>query len=252
MALGIAGTWLQQNTPIRRLGMLSAQPSIANELCEYIYAQLGVKPEILGIPELGRIDVLVVAESTIGAAIQAVERVRQCGYRMPLMVVAADDHPAAIARALAAGADDFVDVRSRRAELPQRLTAIRRRASGIWTRGAMDTSLDLECATNVSRGQNCEERAPDSTRGIIVLDDVRIVLTARQFAILQYLKARPRTWVTASELLTMVCDCPLHRDSTLVRVHLSAIRKKLGRHAHLIESRRTYGYRWVGVRGELP
>jgi DNA-binding response OmpR family regulator len=247
MALGNAGTWPQKKLLIKRLGVLCSQRFVADELCEYIRAELGVHPEVLEISELSRIDVLIVAENTIGAAVYSVERVRRCGHRMPLMVVTLDDHPAAIERAVAAGADDFVNVRSRKAELPHRLTAIRRRASGLWTREAIHTRLDAVRDIEPSEDQNREEKAPISTRGITFINGVRIVLTARESSMLQYLKARPRTWVTAGELLTMVCDCPQQRDSTLVRVHLSAIRKKLGAYAQLIESRRTYGYRWVGA-----
>lgn len=241
MVLGDAGIGPQGHTLTRSVGILSSQRTIAN----VVYCQLlalGVQPEVLAAGELNGIDVLIVAESTIGAAVLSVEGVRRSGYRMPLMVITSDNDPAAIERALGAGADEFVNISHRGAELPYRLTAIRRRVSGIWTRTGLEEAPEVLPAS-----PSREECAPISTRGIEVVHGVRIVLTGRELSMLEYLRARPRVWVTAAELLAAVCDCPAQRDSTLVRVHLSAVRKKFGAYAYLIESRRTYGYRWVGA-----
>lgn len=251
MAIGVAGTGPLKETFTKSLGLLCSQRAIADELCCYIRAELGVHPTVVKIDDLREIVVLIVAEDTIEAAANSVERVRQVGYRMPLLVVTTDEHPAAIERALAAGADDFVNVRIRKEELLHRLTAMRRRVSGTWTRESVHASPELVCDVGPSEEQNREAIAPRSTRGILIVNDVRVVFTARELSILQYLKARPRTWVTAAELLSIVCDCPMQRESTLIRVHLSAMRKKLGAHAHLIESRRTYGYRWIGAPSKL-
>jgi DNA-binding response OmpR family regulator len=107
----------------------------------------------------------------------------------------------------------------------------------------LDVNVDSTLATQ-------DVNVPPSTRGLVLTGGKRIALTARELSLFRYLQARYRTWVTAAELLAAVCDCPQQRDSTLIRVHLSAVRRKLGPYGYLIESRRTYGYRWVGAPDE--
>jgi DNA-binding response OmpR family regulator len=164
------------------------------------------------------------------------------------MVVTADDRPGVVERVFTAGADDFVTIPDRRAELPHRLVALRRRSSGIWTSTSSDIGPDVKAVLSTAAAEDTGD--PPSTRGVVLMDGRRIVFTDRELSILAYLKSRYRMWVKAAELLTIVCDCPQQRDSTLVRVHISAIRRKLGAYGNLIESRRTYGYRWVGAPDE--
>ncbi len=87
----------------------------------------------------------------------------------------------------------------------------------------------------------------DLNRRTVLVDEHEVQLTSREFLLLLYLRSRPGVWVTAAELLIRACDCPAQKDSTLVRVHMSSIRKKLGTAKNLLESRRTYGYRWVDL-----
>jgi DNA-binding response OmpR family regulator len=251
MELGIAGNLPQNVKHQRSIGVLCSDGRIAAELCTFIESELGTRPVVLREDEINRMDVVIVAENTMDGVVSSVKRVRQHGFTIPLMVVTRDDQPAAFERAFSAGADDFVTVPNRKSELPLRLVAIRRRASGIWTRESIPVHLDSAQRSNSTASEHARESAPISTRGAVVVKGLRVVLTTRELALLKYLCAKPKVWVTASELLSMVCDCPSQRDSTLVRVHVSAIRKKLGKYAHLIESRRTYGYRWVGNPGEI-
>jgi two-component system OmpR family response regulator len=212
---------------------------------------LGTRPVVLREDEINRVDVVIVTENTMDGVVLSVERVRPHGFTSSLMVVTRDDQPAAFERAFSAGADDFVTVPNRKSELPFRLVAIRRRASGIWTRESMPEYLDSAQSSNSITSERARESAPISTRGAVVVNGLRVVLTTRELALLKHLCAKPKVRVTTAELLSMVCDCPSQRDSTLVHVHVSAIRKKLGRYAHLIESRRTYGYCWVGIPREI-
>jgi DNA-binding response OmpR family regulator len=250
MEMGIAGNLPQDISHLRSIGVLCSDERISAELCTFIESELGTRSVILREDAIQRVDVLVVAENTMDSVVLSVERVRRRGLSIPLMVVTRDDQPAAFERAFSAGADDFVTVPNRKSELPLRLVAIRRRASETWTLGSTPLRLDSARSSKPATSESKRESAPSSKRGVVV-KGLRVVLTTRELALLKYLCAKPKVWVTAAELLSMVCDCPSQRDSTLVRVHVSAIRKKLGKFAYLIESRRTYGYRWVGVSGEI-
>jgi DNA-binding response OmpR family regulator len=77
-------------------------------------------------------------------------------------------------------------------------------------------------------------------------DSVR--LTRTEFRLLAHLVERPFGWVTASELIRDVLGTHHRPDTPLVRVHVHAVRRKLGQHATWLESdpHRLRGYRWVG------
>ncbi|HEX6277530.1 MAG TPA: winged helix-turn-helix domain-containing protein [Polyangiaceae bacterium] len=77
-------------------------------------------------------------------------------------------------------------------------------------------------------------------------DSVR--LTRTEFKLLAHLVERPFGWVTAAELIRDVLGTHHRPDTPLVRVHVHAVRRKLGEHATWLESdpHRLRGYRWVG------
>jgi DNA-binding response OmpR family regulator len=69
-----------------------------------------------------------------------------------------------------------------------------------------------------------------------------VALTARQTALLCYLAERAGRWMSARELLVRACRAE-HAESSVVRVHICELRKRLGCGAHLLESRKGFGYR---------
>lgn len=71
-------------------------------------------------------------------------------------------------------------------------------------------------------------------------------LTRTQFSILAYLIENEGRWVTTSELIRQVLGTHHQPDTSLVRVHVHAIRRRLGPCAAWLESdrRRARGYRW--------
>jgi DNA-binding response OmpR family regulator len=77
-------------------------------------------------------------------------------------------------------------------------------------------------------------------------DSVR--LTRTEFKLLAHLVERPFGWVTAAELIRDVLGTHHRPDTPLVRVHVHAVRRKLGQYATWLESdpHRLRGYRWVG------
>lgn len=70
-----------------------------------------------------------------------------------------------------------------------------------------------------------------------------ISLTKREYEVLDYLRRQAGRWVPSEEIAQRVFRSVRHRQSTLVRVHIHAIRQKLGPARSLIESERGRGYR---------
>jgi DNA-binding response OmpR family regulator len=74
-----------------------------------------------------------------------------------------------------------------------------------------------------------------------------VVLTPREFAVLEQLARRPGEVVTKSQIVDEVWDLAYDGDLNVVEVHISALRRKIdapfGRHS--IETVRGVGYRLV-------
>jgi DNA-binding response OmpR family regulator len=176
-------------------------------------------------------DALIVAESTLASLCQAVASVRRAGYDKALLAASADGSPVAIDFVAAVGADDYVVVPERSAELPYRLAAIIRRRSAPPAREV--TLLDPIAPAFYQHGVSLEDARSLSS-----------ALTITEERILRYLMSRSGEWVSARELLAEVFECHVERDSGPVRVHISALRKKLSELGSQLESRRGFGYRW--------
>jgi DNA-binding response OmpR family regulator len=83
---------------------------------------------------------------------------------------------------------------------------------------------------------------------LVLVDDVLIELTRTQFLIFSYFLQNAGRWITTHELIEHVLGTHHQPDTSLVRVHVHAIRRRLGRRASWLESdpRRVRGYRWRG------
>ena len=89
----------------------------------------------------------------------------------------------------------------------------------------------------------------DPTAATVKIRDRVVELTRTQFSIFSYLFATAGNWVTASELIHEVLGTHHLPDTSLIRVHVHAIRRRLGPEAEALESdrRRARGYRWRGL-----
>lgn len=139
-----------------------------------------------------------------------------------LMLTARDATPDRV-RGLDAGADDYLVKPFDLTELLARLRALIRRAVGqprpdLTLR---DVVIDTRARTVTRSGQP-------------------VPLTAREYAILEYLALHRGAVVTRSALYEHLFDETDDTLSNLVDVHIVAIRKKLG--AELIGTRRGQGY----------
>jgi hypothetical protein len=86
----------------------------------------------------------------------------------------------------------------------------------------------------------------DPNELVLRIEGKAVTLTRTQFSILSYLISNEGRWVTTGELIREVLGTHHQPDTSLVRVHVHAIRRRLGVRAPWLESdrRRARGYRW--------
>ncbi len=143
--------------------------------------------------------------------------------RTPVLMLTARDASADRVRGLDSGADDYLVKPFDLPELFARLRALIRRAAGqaVSRIELGDVSIDTRLRAVVRAGQT-------------------IALTAREFAILEYLAVHRGEVVTRTTLYEHLFDETDDTLSNVVDVHVSSIRRKLGH--ELIVTRRGLGY----------
>ena len=139
-----------------------------------------------------------------------------------LMLTALDAVPDRI-KGLDSGADDYLTKPFDIDELLARLRALIRRAAG-------------QTSTRIAIG----ELAIDTAARRATVAGEEVVLTAREYALLEYLALHRGEVVTRAALYEHLFDEADDSLSNLLDVHVSNLRKKLGR--DLIVTRRGHGY----------
>ncbi|RKT02815.1 DNA-binding response OmpR family regulator [Streptomyces sp. 3211.6] len=155
-------------------------------------------------------------------------RLRAAGNEAGILMLTAKDGEYDEAEALDTGADDFLSKPFSYLVLVARLRALGRRTGRRGPQALLLGDLLLDPARHLcSRGET------------------EIRLTAREFAVLEYLARRPGEVVPKREILEQVWDSAFDGDPNVVEVHVSAVRRKIdapfGRSA--LETVRGVGYR---------
>jgi two-component system OmpR family response regulator len=159
-----------------------------------------------------------------GSGLDWLKRRRGRGDLTPVLMLTARDRLTQRIEGLDAGADDYLVKPFAPEELAARLRAVARRSSG----GAdarwqwQDVVLDLQARSAALAGG-------------------RVDLTAREWAVLEALVLRAGRIVPKAELEKLVLGFESELASNALEVHVSALRRKLGR--ELIETVRGLGYR---------
>jgi two-component system OmpR family response regulator len=156
--------------------------------------------------------------------ITVLERWRQEGHRMPVLILTARDRWSEKVAGFDAGADDYVAKPFHMQEVLARLRALVRRAAG-------HASAELGCGPQLR-----------DTRSAPVSGDGRpLRLTAQEYRLLAYLLHHQGRVVSRTELTEHLYDQDFDRDSNIIEVFIGRLRKKLG--VDLIETARGLGYR---------
>ncbi len=155
--------------------------------------------------------------------LSVLQRLRERGDRVPVLLITARDAAADRVRGLDLGADDYVVKPFDMDELLARMRAVVRRQSGQAAAELGNGDVRLDPATREAR------------RG-----DLRVVLTAREFALLHALLLRPGTILTRAQLEDRLYGWNEEVESSAVDFLIHGVRRKLG--ADVIKNVRGAGW----------
>jgi two-component system response regulator QseB len=163
----------------------------------------------LGLPKRDGLDVL--------------RALRARGNALPVLIVTARDAVADRVKGLDAGADDYLVKPFDLDELGARMRALIRRQAG-------------RCESVIRHGPLTLDPAGHQ----VTLDGSPVALSAREFALLEALLARPGAVLSKAQLEEKMYGWGEEIGSNTVEVYIHALRKKLG--ADLIRNVRGLGY----------
>ena len=143
--------------------------------------------------------------------LSVLQRLRERGDRVPVLLITARDAAADRVRGLDLGADDYVVKPFDMDELLARMRAVLRRHGGQAATELGNGDVGLDPATREAR------------RG-----DVRVVLTAREFALLHALLLRPGAILTRAQLEDRLYGWNEEVESSAVDFLIHGVRRKLG------------------------
>ena len=155
---------------------------------------------------------------------RVVEALRKDAIDVPVLLLSAKDGEHDQADGLDLGADDYLTKPFSFVVLVARLRALLRRGGA--TAPAVLSVGDLLL---------------DPGRREVISGGAPVVLTAREFGLLEYLMRRAGQVVTRTELLDHVWDAPMDVDPNVVEVYVGYLRRKLG--AAAVQTVRGVGYR---------
>jgi DNA-binding response OmpR family regulator len=145
-----------------------------------------------------------------------------------IMLTARDEEPDRVA-GLEVGADDYVAKPFSPRELTARVKAVLRRAG----RAGSSDGADVIAVGAVTLASGARE---------VHVDGDEVVLTQREFDLLEYLLRHPGRVVTRDQLLESVWGFRAPGETRTVEVHVAQLRKKL-RQPDLIRTVRGLGYK---------
>ena len=162
---------------------------------------------------------------------EVVAELRRLGHGTPVLMLTAKDADRDQADALDAGADDYLAKPFSYVVLLARLRALIRRSAGL--ADPIVTIDDLRVDTVAHR---CWRR------------EQLIALTAREFALLEYLAVRAGSVVSKIELIEHVWDTARDPDTNVVEVYIGYLRRKIDDPFDhpLLHTVRGVGYRLAG------
>jgi two-component system, OmpR family, response regulator len=151
------------------------------------------------------------------------DTLRRQQIRTPVVILTARDTLTDRVRGLNAGADDYVVKPFAITELVARVRSVIRRASSNPSPVIVVGGVTINTATR-----------------LVERDGLPVELTAREYAILEYLATRSGTLVTRAVLQEHIYGDEGEVASNVVDVHIAALRRKLGH--DIVHTRRGHGY----------
>lgn len=159
---------------------------------------------------------------------EVLRRMRGAGRWSPVLMLTAKDGDYDIADALDMGADDYL-------VKPFSFVVLLARVRALVRRGRVDRPAVLRVG----------DLELDPARHVCRRGETKVSLTAREFAVLDYLMRHPEQVISKAELLDHVWDARFDGDPNVVEVYIGYLRRKLDVpfERHSIETVRGAGYR---------
>ena len=159
-------------------------------------------------------------------------QLREAGSNTHILLLTAKDRVEDRVRGLTLGADDYLVKPFDMEELVARVQALTRRA---YEKKAPEQRIGSLCI--------------DTIRREVSVDGVVVGLARREYLLLEYLVSRKGEVVSRPDIEEHIYDENADLMSNAVNSTVSMLRKKLGSHGRMIETRRGLGYVFSGEDG---
>lgn len=186
-------------------------------------------PEALSLAQINPYDVIVLDIMLPGKdGFSVCRELRESGVLVPVLMLTAKDEVEDRVTGLTEGADDYLTKPFSFEELLARIRALLRRVQDYKTPVLKAGDLEL-----------------DPARRHVARAGKKIVLTGREYALLEYLMRNRGRILTPSMILEHVWDMNYEGGSNIVNVYISHLRKKIDseHETKLIETLRGHGFR---------
>ena len=160
--------------------------------------------------------------------LSVLQEIRRSGATTPIVVATAHDSTADIVRVLNAGADDYLSKPFANEVLAARVRAAIRRGGARTMEQVQVGDLTLH---RVQHDVHCQGRA--------------VTLTARQYALLEFLAMRVGETISRPLLLEQVWHLTFDPGSNVVDVHVAQLRKRLRESGSSVDIRTVRGEGYV-------
>lgn len=159
------------------------------------------------------------------------EKLRNKNNNTPIIFLTAKDTENDILTGFSVGADDYISKPFSIKELIARIKAVIKRNS-------------FKEDETPNKHVIFKDFIIDHQLKEVIIEDEKIAFTKTEFEILALLVKSPETMFTREEIINGAWDENTHITDRTVDVHISRLRKKLGKYAPLITNRTGFGYRF--------
>ena len=225
---------------MKRILIVEDEPELQELLCAYLQ-DAGYAAAVAGDGaaaldlfraqsfDLVLLDIMLPEED--GFSILEKLRAAPATKRLPIIMLTAKGSEYDIVRGLDIGADDYIPKPFRMMELLSRIRALLRRS------GANDGRMEEYRVGNLY---------VNPTRHEVQVDGKDVVLTLKEFELLNLLISRQGIVFTRAQLLDEIWGYGFDGESRTVDVHVRTLRQKLGPAGNYIETVRGIGYKIGG------
>lgn len=167
------------------------------------------------------------------SGIELCQRLRQRKVALPVLILTAKDRIEDRVTGLDAGADDYLVKPFGMAELLARVRALQRRSPQLQPQQLQVHNLILDYGKHTVSCQRQGGQQP-------------IVLTAKEFQVLEYFMQRPGQVITSEQLVNQLWEVGAEPTSNAVAAQIRLLRRKLAEvgYDNLIETVHGMGYRF--------